>query len=296
MVKEFFKENYKKIMILPIILLIFSLVFIGVKYSKDGEVFERDVSLKGGTSFTIYTEKEINILEAEEKLSKEIGSDVFIRESMDFSSGKRLNYIIEVEETNDKIKESLEKIFNLKLVSGENYEESSFGSSLGEGFHRDMLKAIIIAFILMGIVVFIAFRTFVPSIAVILSAMLDIFGTLVVINLLDIKISIAGIAAFLLVIGYSVDTDILMTTRVLKRKEGGSTMERLVSSAKTGLTMTTTTFVALSAAYLITNSIVLKEMFSVILIALIIDVISTYGMNAGILYWYREKHEIRPED
>ena len=149
----------------------------------------------------------------------------------------------------------------------------------------------VIAFILMGIVVFIAFRIWVPSLAVILSAFSDIIITLAIVNLIGISISIAGLAAFLLVIGYSVDTDILMTTKVLKRREGGTTIERLFDSAKTGLTMSVTTFVALTVGYLVTSSVVLKEMFSIILIALIVDVVSTYLMNAGILMWYKKQNE-----
>ena len=112
-----------------------------------------------------------------------------------------------------------------------------------------------------------------------------------IVNFLEIKISTAGIAAFLLVIGYSVDTDILMTTKVLKRVEGGSTMERLISSAKTGLTMTASTFVALSVGYFVAGSLILKQMFLIIVLALLTDVITTYFMNSGIFIWYKERRK-----
>ena len=72
----------------------------------------------------------------------------------------------------------------------------------------------------MGIVVFITFRKLIPSLAVIFSAILDLVGTLAIISLLDFKLSTAGIAAFLMVVGYSIDTDILLTTRLLKGKMG----------------------------------------------------------------------------
>jgi preprotein translocase subunit SecF len=276
-------------MIVPVVLLILSLVFIGVKYNNTGNLFERDVSLKGGVSATIYTDKEIDVVEAELALTKELGTDAFVRELRDFSTNKIIGYVVDIGEIKDDFDSVLEGTFGVKLIEGDNFESNSVGSTLGDNFYKDMLKAILIAFFLMGIVVFIAFRTVIPSLAVILSAILDIAGTLVIINLLELKISIAGIAAFLLVIGYSVDTDILMTTKVLKRREGGSTIHRLIDSAKTGLTMSVTTFVALGVGYIVTSSLILKEMFLIILIALIIDVISTYGMNAGILYWYKEK-------
>src|SRR3989344_5392405 len=264
MIKEFFEKNYKVLMVFPFLLLITSLVFLGYEYSTTGDIVERDVSLKGGISATVYTEKEFEVIKLESDLTKELNSDVFVKELSDFSTSTRLGYVIEIGEIGVKDK-------------------------LGEGFYKDMLKAVIFAFVLMGIVVFIAFRSFIPSAAVILSALLDISATLMIVNLLEIKISTAGIAAFLLVIGYSVDTDILMTNRVLKRKEGGDTTERLIDSAKTGLTMSATTFVALTVCYIVTTSFVLKQMFLIILIALTIDIISTYLMNAGILYWYKKQ-------
>jgi preprotein translocase subunit SecF len=104
-------------------------------------------------------------------------------------------------------------------------------------------------------------------------------------------LNIAGIAAFLLIIGYSVDTDILMAVKVLKRKEGGNVYERIVDSAKTGLTMTATTGVALTVAYFVTSSLVLKQMFLIIILALLTDLITTYFMNSGIFIWYNKRKE-----
>ncbi len=289
MIKNFFEKNYKILMVFPFLLLIASLVFLGYEYSTTGDIVDRDVSLKGGISATVYTDKAFDIKDLESKLANELNSDVFVKELNDFSSNTRLGYVIEVGELSarDRLQKVLENDLGLELTP-ENYSVEEVGSSLGGGFYKDMLKAVIFAFVLMGIVIFIAFRSFVPSMAVILSALLDISATLMIVNLIGLKISTAGIAAFLLVIGYSVDTDVLMTNRVLKRKEGGDTTERIIDSAKTGLTMTATTFAALTAGYFITTSFVLKQMFLIILIALIIDVISTYLMNAGILYWYKK--------
>ncbi|MEK6835630.1 MAG: protein translocase subunit SecF, partial [Nanoarchaeota archaeon] len=140
--------------------------------------------------------------------------------------------------------------------------------------------------------VFISFRTFIPSIAVISAALTDILASLVVINLLNIKLSAAGVVAFLLVIGYSIDTDILLTTRLLKRREEGNLYERLKHSITTGLTMTIAAIAALTTGYFIAISEQLKQIFLVIIIALVFDIISTYFGNAGILIWYMKKKNI----
>ena len=54
----------------------------------------------------------------------------------------------------------------------------------------------------MSFVIFILFRTFIPSIAVIFAAFADIVMTLALVNYLGIKLSTAGIEAFLMLIGY----------------------------------------------------------------------------------------------
>jgi preprotein translocase subunit SecF len=112
--------------------------------------------------------------------------------------------------------------------------------------------------------------------------------TIAVLSLLNVQLSTAGIAAILLLIGYSIDTDILLTTKLLKRTEG-SIFDRLYASAKTGLTMTGTTLAALAIGYIVATSLVLQQMFLVIIIGLLFDVIFTYSMNAGLLVWYLKK-------
>ena len=48
-----------------------------------------------------------------------------------------------------------------------------------------------------------------------------------------VDVDYIGIAAFLLLIGYSIDSDILLTTKVLKRRMG-TLFERVKSAMKTG--------------------------------------------------------------
>jgi preprotein translocase subunit SecF len=112
--------------------------------------------------------------------------------------------------------------------------------------------------------------------------------TLAVISLLDVKLGTAGIAAFLMLIGYSVDTDILLSTRVLRGKEG-SVYDRIKSAISTGLLMNVTTLVAIIVALTITQSEIIAQIMTILLVGLLVDVINTWIQNAGILRWYAEK-------
>jgi len=285
----FLEKNYKKLFVVPIIMLIFSLIVVGLFLNKTGELFYRDVSLKGGVSATVY-EKGVDAEKLERFLEDRLGIDVFVRKLGDIATDSDVGVVVEIgENVSDELKKGIEEGTGIKL-NKDNFSVEEVSSSLGESFYQGLLKAVLIAFILMGIVIFVAFRNFIPSAAVLLSAFLDIIFPLAIVELAGIKINAAGIAAFLLVIGYSVDTDILLTTKVLKRKEG-NIYERVVDSAKTGLTMTFATIAALGIAYFVTTSFVLKQMFLIIVIALFVDIISTYFMNSGILIWYCKKKE-----
>ena len=140
----------------------------------------------------------------------------------------------------------------------------------------------------MAIVVFIYFRIPIPCLAVVFSAFSDIVVTVAVVNLLGIKLGTAGIAAFLMLIGYSVDTDILLTTRVLKRKEG-TEFERILSSVSTGMTMTLTAITAVAVAIIFTQNDTIRQIMTILLIGLLADIINTWIQNVGILRLYLER-------
>jgi preprotein translocase subunit SecF len=148
----------------------------------------------------------------------------------------------------------------------------------------------------MAVVVFFIFRTTIPSLAVILSAFADIVLTLALVDYLGISLSSAGIVAFLMIIGYSVDTDIMLTSHLLKRRDA-SINSRLMTSLKTGLTMTLTSIVAVLIAFFITASFseVLRQIFLILIIGLSFDIMNTWLMNATILRWYVERKQRRSE-
>jgi preprotein translocase subunit SecF len=99
-----------------------------------------------------------------------------------------------------------------------------------------------------------------------------------------------------MLIGYSVDTDILLTNRVLKRREG-SLNRRIFSAFKTGITMTLTSLLAIITALLIVSSFspVLTKIFTVLVIGLSFDLLNTWITNASIIKWYVKRKESRNE-
>ena len=106
-------------------------------------------------------------------------------------------------------------------------------------------------------------------------------------NLVGIQLSLGTLAALLMLIGYSVDSDILLTNRVLKRQ--GKLNDKLAGAFHTGIIMTTTTLAAAAACFLFHGSELSRsfiEISAVLLIGLLFDVMNTWLTNVGILKWY----------
>ena len=285
--RRIYYKNYKKLFIIPIIILIIAIIILGVQYSQTGDIVNKDVSLKGGITATIYTSLEFPELE-QQLTEKYPEKDLIVRDLKKFGSDENLGISIEISDVEqDSLKNTLEELTGLTLNS-DIYSVEIVGSSLGENFYKQMIVAIILAFIFMAIVVFITFRMWIPSLAVVFAAFADLTITMAILDLVHIRLSTAGIAALLLLIGYSIDTDILLTTRILKKREG-TIFQGIYSSMKTGLTMSITTIVALSVGYFVSTSPILKNMFIIIVIGLLVDIVITYCMNAGLLVWYAKK-------
>jgi len=267
-VDKFVEKKWKTLMWLPIIALAISLIYFGSVSLSGGEIIGKDIELSGGKRLTF----EIAT-----------GTAVDIPYKHHITSGVTHNLIVEIgyEEDEQAVIDDIKSKVNVGEVS-----IVSVGPALGEFFFSQMVTAIIIAFVFMSIIVFMLFRSFVPSIAVIFAAATDIILALFVMNIIGIDLSIPTIAALMTLIGYSVDTDILLTTEVLKSNQEENKWENIKRAAKTGLTLTTTTLVAMFAVFFISGSIILEQISSVLIIGLMIDIPVTWLTNTGLLRRY----------
>jgi preprotein translocase subunit SecF len=293
--KNWHDKHYKTLLLIPLALLLFSFVYMGVFYSQHHDFFLKDISLIGGTSVTI--NGNIDMLSLKTALTNEFG-EVNIRAVSDLATGEQIATVVETTANAENVKVFLENYLGYKLIEGQNSSFESTDASLGKSFYNQLLIAILVAFVFMAVVVFILFKTPIPSGAVVLSAFADIFMTLVIVNLLGIKMSSAGIIALLMLIGYSVDTDILLTNRVLRRHEEISLNQKLSSAFKTGVTMSLVSLIAVLAALLLVKSFssTLTQIFLILVIGLVFDIFNTWVTNVSILKWYVLSREKRGQN
>ena len=286
--KTIYEKKYKILLLIPFILIVLAIIQIGVQTAVTGDFVNKGISLKGGSTITIDYDSSIDISAIESTLNQKFPlAEVSIR--MLSSAGITTAVAIDSDAQETQEIDVLVNFVKTELNLNDNqYSVEVMGSSLGSSFFKQTVIALFIAFLLMGIVVFIYFRTLAPSLAVILAAFSDIVVTLAIFNLTGIKLSTAGIAAFLMLIGYSVDTDILLSTRVLKRKEG-TVMDRVYGAMKTGLTMSSTTISAVLVALIFVQSEVVKQIKIILFIGLLVDLVMTWIQNVGVLRLYLER-------
>jgi len=288
--EKWYNRYYKFLLIIPIILALFSMGYIYYVYQTTGDFIYKDITLTGGTSITVLRDLPADVqITLENSLQ---GQGITLRKLTDIRTGRVSSFTIETRASPEEIKPQLEKILGYTLDETNSSIEFT-GSSLSSDFYQQLIIALIISFILMSIVVFFLFRSFIPSVTVIFAALTDILMSVALVDFIGMRLSSAGIAAFLMLVGYSVDTNILLTSRALRRREV-PVNQRIYSAFKTGMIMTLTAFIAIAPIFFITSGIPysFRQIFFILSIGLASDVLSTWLTNASLIKWYCEKKNI----
>lgn len=269
-------RSYKPLIIIPVIITILAVLIIGFVGLNES------IDLKGGTITTITLEKNIDQNQLVNMIQNSLNTTDVTINSFD---GKSVTLTLGT---------NIDAAAFSDIMSGTGVVESykTVAPILSAEALKQVYFAVGIAFLFMSVTVFIIFRNVVPSLSVIFAALADITIALGGMSLFGIPLSLASVGGLLLLIGYSVDTDILLTTRVLKRRNGTVT-ERGLDAMKTGITMAAAAIGAMGALLIITkffipSTEILSNIAEVMIIGLIADILVTWLMNLGILRWYLE--------
>lgn len=192
----------------------------------------------------------------------------------------------------NKVTENILSALNSEFgIDVSNTSINEIAPVLGSTFYSKAIGVVVSAIILIVIVVFLFFREFIPSVAIIACGVLDVLGGIAGMVIFGIPFSMIAIVALLMLLGYSIDTDILLTTKLLKRSDG-TPRERCGDAMRTGMIMTTTTLVAFLSMLVVAklyNIGIFFDISTILLCGLVVDIIATWMMNAPILLWYVEK-------
>ena len=267
----------KQMMVIPLIVLILSLAVLGYNMATTGTLLTPGMDFSGGTAVTLFT------ADSPDMLREAFSGYPLISVDGGINDGKYLKF----GPMDDASFQSLAALITERYPDA---KIDQIGASFGKTLQGQASIALLISFIGMAIVVFVAFRALVPAGAVVFCALTDIIMTAAVMTLIGIELSLPTTAALLMLIGYSVDSDILLTMRVLKRQ--GRLSEKLSGAFRTGIIMTTTTLAAIAAMWVVASVgqiTVIRDIASVLIIGLLLDMMNTWLTNAGIIKWYMLK-------
>ena len=267
-----------KLVLIPVALFVFSLAVLFYNYYNTGEFVLRDIDLKGGTLITIETSQPVNVNELERVLIRDF-APVSVS-GLRTASGYGAN--IEVSDETDV--QQMLGVVN-ETVSYNSFSVQTIGSELGSLFFQQVIQLLVVAFVLMSIVIYFIYRNFVSSFGIVLASFANIVTTLAMTSLLGIRISFAGFAGLLMLIAYTVDTNIVLTTKVLKSTPA-EFKKQYKKALITGVTLIATIALTMFIVQLISTSRLLVNIAQVLVVGFVVDLIFTWMLNSALLEWF----------
>jgi len=264
---------------------LFAVPLIGILLAPFALNVQLGIDFTGGTEIQLLTEKQVSAGQLQSALSQ-CASD--LRINLQSFSGHTTAIIKSKQEITKECSDTALASIGFSQNELESILPSTFKPELGKVLLQQGINIFIIAGILMALVIFVAFRSIIPSVAVIQAAVLDITIGLGLLSIFGFELSLAGFAALLMVIGYSVDDNVVLTSSVLKEK--GKPLGQQVNQAfATGITMTGTTIAALSSVAIVSAVVqidTIMQISTILLTCLIVDFVTTWFTNVAVLQWY----------
>lgn len=266
------RMEYKKMITYPLAVFLIALILLAISFPPLG------IDLNGGVVVTAYG-VDANPDELAKYVSDKIGVDVRVER---FTGVQSTGVRVYAPAGTDPVR--IIRVLKERYPNAE-YIHSEVQPTFGKIAQQQGIRALVFAFLAMAAVVFLFFRNLVPSLTIIFSALSDMTIAVALMGIFGIELTTATIAALLMLIGYTVDSNILLTTKLLKRKEG-SVEEAYLSAVSTGFTMSTTTLGALFVLWLVSTNQTIDNIAIVLIFGLLADFMNTWVLNAGVLKWY----------
>lgn len=277
---DWYTQNYKKLLAVPAVVFVAALAVVLVTYQSTGQVFEKDLDLSGGTVATIYVSE---FSQAQKAVFE--NQELTVREIKSVGSDQLVAVIVEAGPDFDETEMAV--LVN-QTAGGAEYDIRHVGPSMGASFMQSAQKAVIISFVLMGIILAAIFRQPIVALTVILSGFLNVFEASAAMILLGVKLSPHTIGALLMLMGWSVDSEVLFDSKILK-DVGGDPKKKALQAMKTAMTMSAAVFASLLALYLVSSARMVKEIALVLMLGAFFDIINTWFQSLSMVLWFVER-------
>ena len=277
------KTDDKKLIAIPLAVLAVALLIIAFTTMTTGNPIALGMDFVGGTQFSVTT-----------SLTEEQLEDMFSDYPLNSVRISGTRAILQFSQLQSDELNALEQMIRGNSAFRD-IEQRQVEPTYSQQLQKNALYAVLLSFAGMAAGIFIIFRKVIPSFAVILSAGADIIISIAFMNIFGIELTLGTVAALLMLIGYSVDSDLLLTNKVLKRS--GNLDDKIAGSMRVGLLMTTTTIAAFAVMFLVSTFLhyivpsvppipLLSQISLIVLVGLIVDIFNTWFLNVGILRMY----------
>jgi preprotein translocase subunit SecF len=275
----------KKLIFVPLLLFSLAAFILLHNYFATKDFLLKDVDLTGGTLILIETAHPVDSKAIEPILLKKY--ETVIISSLQSVTGYGISVQTKAEVSPQEVVDTIRSA-GVDVV---NFSVQTIGPALGNIFYTQITLAISIAFVLMSVVIFIAYRNLISSLAMIFATAANLLTTLALASLFGIRIGFASMAALLMLIGYTIDSNIILTHKVM-RADMQSFRTEYKKALKTGLTLTATITITMFFAWIFSDSRLLQNIAQILVIGFLSDTLYTWIFNSSILEIWKERRPV----
>lgn len=277
---DYSRYTNRQLAALPLAVLAIALLIIAGWYVTTGAPVTPGIDFTGGTELQITT------TDSSDEVRQTFSDLPYEVDTIARSGGS--TYLVTFQATESS---QVQEITSTAREAGYTVESAQSRSpAFSARAQQQAFVGVLVAFAGMSLLAFVLFRTFIPSIAIVISAFSDIVIPIALMNIFGIKLSLGTVAALLMLIGYSVDSDILLNNSILRRR--GDFYESTYRARRTGVTMTLTSLAAMIVMTIVSSPFVfdipLMPYIGIVLVfGLAADLMNTYLLNVSLLRYYK---------
>ena len=281
-VVSYYLMNYKKMIFMPIAVLILLSGVVAYHYYVYGSPINPGISLSGGVSATVSTNAAVSPSFIISDISSAVKQPVEVAVLHAPLSNAVIGYTITTTDSVNStvFKQDVASIFHISPDSS-SISLTLVAASLAQSSLDSAIYLLIIAFGLVAVVSFFYFRNGVQAFSNVISIISDVVNIIAVVDILGLRFSTASIAGILMIMGYSADRNIILATNILKRKDA-TVRYRLVHTIKTSLTMDAAAFVTFLILIVGSTNSTIISIATILIIGVLFDDFTVWILNGSI--------------
>ncbi|MGX8702961.1 MAG: protein translocase subunit SecD [bacterium] len=292
-----FVKNAKKSVIIAACVIGIGVIFMIVNAAQGNRALNFSLEFLGGTSTTVNFEKDYSLSELDNEVKpviSEVTKDANVSMQKVVGSSE---VIIKTRTLNvDERQELTEKLHEKFNVDSEKVTTENISATVGAEMRRDAILAVIIAVILMLLYIVIRFRDIRFASAAVIALIHDVLVTFAAYAVLRISVGNSFIAVMLTILGYSINSTIVIFDRIREKLPTMSKSQSLRSLVNTSINQTLsrsiytnlTTLASILVLYIVGVASI-KEFTLPMMVGIVAGTFSSVCITGALWYFLRTR-------